>query len=755
MKVAIAVAVVAVAGAPVLWPARAGAGADWPVYGHDLANTRSDPAAGPSLSQAGSLMAAWTFASSNGDFTGTPVIAGGTLVAGTNLGTVYALDAVTGKLRWSHQVGAQINGTAAIDTDAPGGATVFVPVAQVGSPRIVALSLATGAVRWDAVLSRQASSDVFASPVFWTGTVYIGTSGPNNDEATARGSVVALDERTGAVRWQTFTVPPGYDGGAVWSTPAIDTQAGRLYVGTGNAYHAPAADTTDSIMALNARTGDILGHFQSTAGDIWELDNPSGGPDYDFGASPNLLSGPGGQPLVGEGSKSGDYWALDRASLRPVWHTSVGPGSSLGGILGSTAYDGARIYGTDATSGQAFALAAGGAEQWASSDGGEPDWTPAAVANGVLYTADPNGYLIARNALTGEVLARLALGTPLTFGGIAVAGRAVYVATGSGPPPNAVPGPDLSGYDANGTIIAFGDTTGSGAAAQSQPSSAKPPHKRRHRRHRRHRHRPRPPKHHRRRAVSNRAADSSNPTFDGVCTVSGVVRFLDPLTGKPAALTGSPSHLGYQFTSGPPGLNNMTGKTDPDTTECRGTLNGEQIDLKAPDAVVAVKGVAELSCAAGANQPPIDQNADPPGQGYLRLTEAGVAYEFRFGFTFTVTGTEQSFTFTNDTPSGPSTQSGSASLANYAPPSTLTDCAPGGSGVRQAGLSGGDSGPPSRPMVGQATAGTTIAPGQPNTNQSRPRCIKRAKLIKHKRKRKQALRKCAKPKPKPTRSHPS
>src|SRR2546423_1537400 len=165
--------------------------ADWPVYGHDLATSRSAGREGPPLSGAASLRQAWSFSSSNGDFTGTPVVAGGTLVAGTGPGTVYALDAVTGKLRWSRDLGDQINGSAAIDPGAPGGPTVFVPIARLGSPHLVALSLRNGTVRWDSVLTSQPTSFVFGSPVYWHRTVYMGTSGGNgHDESTAPGSRV-------------------------------------------------------------------------------------------------------------------------------------------------------------------------------------------------------------------------------------------------------------------------------------------------------------------------------------------------------------------------------------------------------------------------------------------------------------------------------------------------------------------------------------------------------------------------------------
>jgi polyvinyl alcohol dehydrogenase (cytochrome) len=374
------------------------------------------------------------------------------LVAGNNGGSIYALNAVTGKMLWSQNVGQQINGSAAIDL---GAGLVFVPVAQIDSPRLLALSLKNGKVRWDTVLTEQSGADVFGSPTFWNGTVYIGTSGPNNDNSTARGSVVALDEATGAVRWQTFIVPPGFDGGAVWSTPAIDPATNRLYVGTGNAYHQPAADTTDSMIALDATTGAMLAHFQATPNDSFAANNP-GGPDADFGSSPNLIAGPTGQALVGEGQKSGTYWGLDRTAMQPAWHTTIGPGSPAGGILGSTAYDGMRIYGTDSADGQVWALDRGGALQWNSLDPSTLDFSPVAIANGVLYSVDSGGFLLARNPATGLVLNTFNLGAA-SFGGVSAVGGALYVAVGTGPAPQPAPP-----QDGPGSIIAFGDTSLSG-----------------------------------------------------------------------------------------------------------------------------------------------------------------------------------------------------------------------------------------------------------------------------------------------------
>src|SRR2546423_654970 len=66
------------------------AASDWPFYGKDLANSRNGGTDGPSPSQVATLSQAWRFDTSDGDFTGTPVVAGGTLVIGSGGGAVYA-----------------------------------------------------------------------------------------------------------------------------------------------------------------------------------------------------------------------------------------------------------------------------------------------------------------------------------------------------------------------------------------------------------------------------------------------------------------------------------------------------------------------------------------------------------------------------------------------------------------------------------------------------------------------------------------
>src|SRR5205085_7521288 len=82
--------------------------AEWPSYGHDAANTRT-AAGGPTPGAAPTLKQAWRLDVTDGDFTATPVVVGGTVYIGSNGGVVRALDAATGAVKWSRNVGAQVN----------------------------------------------------------------------------------------------------------------------------------------------------------------------------------------------------------------------------------------------------------------------------------------------------------------------------------------------------------------------------------------------------------------------------------------------------------------------------------------------------------------------------------------------------------------------------------------------------------------------------------------------------------------------
>jgi polyvinyl alcohol dehydrogenase (cytochrome) len=223
-------------------------GGDWPSYGHDAANTRSQPdehALGPS--EVGKLAPAWVFSTtSTGDGTGfntTPVVSDGCVFIGSFGGEVYALDAQTGHVVWQRKLdapnpgsGGVIVGAGAVD----GNAIVFL-VDEFTAPYAIALDRSTGAVVWKsrpfapalASSAAQAGSYTNASLVVANGLVVAGYSPPEGDP-TASGGFSLIDAGTGRVVMTNPTIPPadqakGYSGDGLWSTPVYDPATQYLY----------------------------------------------------------------------------------------------------------------------------------------------------------------------------------------------------------------------------------------------------------------------------------------------------------------------------------------------------------------------------------------------------------------------------------------------------------------------------------------------------------------------------------------------
>src|SRR5436853_381720 len=107
---------------------------------------------------------------------------------------------------------------------------------------VMAVDRESGTLRWMTHVDDHPAAIVTGSPVVFDGVVYIGVSSseetlaldPTYPCCSFRGSIVALDEKTGAMLWKTFDMPDnggqpgGYSGGAIWQPPAIDPTRGTL-----------------------------------------------------------------------------------------------------------------------------------------------------------------------------------------------------------------------------------------------------------------------------------------------------------------------------------------------------------------------------------------------------------------------------------------------------------------------------------------------------------------------------------------------
>jgi polyvinyl alcohol dehydrogenase (cytochrome) len=313
--------------------AGAAAGAGWPVYGHDLANSRLNPHETQiDPSTVARLTPGWTMDGLVG-VTGTPTVVADVAFFGDWSGSVRSVEVATGDQRWATSIGGMVVGAPAVDADAVYAAT---------GNKLFRLARATGAVQWQVETNEHPLSQISASPVVVDGLVLQGTASAEvvlpRDEYTFRGTIGAYDVATGREVWRLYTTPGDATSGAgagIWSTPAVDMDRGLLYVGSGNTYAAPTAPLADSILAVDYRTGEVRWSTQFTNPDVFSAGNP-GGKDADVGASPNLWTS-GGRDLVGAGDKAGSYHALDRDTGELVWQTTLTPGSVFGGEIGSGA----------------------------------------------------------------------------------------------------------------------------------------------------------------------------------------------------------------------------------------------------------------------------------------------------------------------------------------------------------------------------------------------------------------------------------
>ena len=160
-------------------------------------------------------------------------------------------------------------------------------------------------------------------------------SATNQGWGSAPGDIRAFDVRSGALRWTFHTIPHegefGYDtwpkdawksvGGAnAWSELTLDDQRGVVYIPTASPkYNFYGADRLganlfgDCLLALDARTGKRLWHFQMVHHDIW---------DYDDATAPKLLTvqheGKAVE-VVAQVSKQGFVWVFNRVTGEPLW----------------------------------------------------------------------------------------------------------------------------------------------------------------------------------------------------------------------------------------------------------------------------------------------------------------------------------------------------------------------------------------------------------------------------------------------------
>jgi alcohol dehydrogenase (cytochrome c) len=322
-------------------------GKNWAIYGRDYTNQRYSPLAQITNANVGSLRMAWMFQtgiSRLGSFETSPTVVDGVMYLTTPYNTAMAVDARSGQQIWRYEHKPSI--TAPIYCCGPNnrgvaisGSTVYMGTLD---SRLVALDSKTGAVKWDVeVADPEAGYSLTITPLIVDNFVIVGSSGA---EYGIRGFVKAYDKSDGKLQWTFYTLPDkGWEGnfaektgegedlkrniaaekaamaqygdawkrggGSVWMTPAYDPASHNLFFAVGN----PSPDLdgtvrpgdnlyTESIVAIDARTGEYKWHYQQVPHDVW---------DFDATSPPVIVKLKNGKTAVAEAGKTAFVYVLD------------------------------------------------------------------------------------------------------------------------------------------------------------------------------------------------------------------------------------------------------------------------------------------------------------------------------------------------------------------------------------------------------------------------------------------------------------
>lgn len=265
---------------------------EWLTYSGNYAGHRHSGLNHISRETIGDLRVAWVVQLEQNNLQATPIVAGGLMFV-TAPQRVFALDAKTGERVWQHErpvspelplcCGTPNRGVAIL------GDTVYVTTLDA---HLIALDAATGRKKWEiqAADSREGYT-MTGAPLALKDKVVAGVAG---GEFGTRGFIAAFSADDGKLVWKFNTVPGpgefGHDtwkgeswkrGGApAWTTGAYDSKLDLVYWGVGNPSpphnnEVRAGDNlfSNSVVALEAKTGKLKWHFQFTPADEHDWDS--------------------------------------------------------------------------------------------------------------------------------------------------------------------------------------------------------------------------------------------------------------------------------------------------------------------------------------------------------------------------------------------------------------------------------------------------------------------------------------------------
>lgn len=319
---------------------------DWSMHNVDLRNSRYSPLDEINTTNVGALTMKWSFDTGGAENIAqvTPLVVDGVMYfnAGSKL---YAVNGTTGQQLWTRQVEPSFPGGGRGPTYADGriyafGRSIMYAVDAKTGALIESfgnkgrLQVADAAIQLKYPQHDATGYQMVAPPAYYNGTLYMGLA--LSEAHIPGGLVVAVDGRTGAVKWAFKTIPQGPQddgweiardtwkggarpGGGVWTQPAIDPELGLLYINAGNPspdYDGSARKGinlfTNSILALQLQTGKLVWYYQGVHHDIWDWDMITGPVLFDLTSAGKTIKG------VASGGKNCLMYMWNRETGQPL-----------------------------------------------------------------------------------------------------------------------------------------------------------------------------------------------------------------------------------------------------------------------------------------------------------------------------------------------------------------------------------------------------------------------------------------------------